>query len=634
MITLAAISSTPLGMPLSRAEECVVDRVLRPLQTLFDDEMALWAHLSPSPSPEVHIAQMLASARAVAAWVDVLSRQDADGYLATAPMWLNRLMAASLCENVPTDLAVVIGESVSALGLSNNIAGSDIGKAWALFQSLRPVALPTAALMMTGSDSRLDLNPETGLNRYGCSPFPQNDLLCFSSSTANPLSPLGLHAAEELRHAMMAAAARQELPAAVESAVRRLKTRILAGLGLAGLVGVEPVLAASGTIATLLAGWVALCGHSHPVLVLLLEPTETGSGIPQVAAGRHPASRTPKGIAVEEGAPIAGFGAERLTVEAWPIRDASGAPIDSGLMTERLTQRIAQAVAAGQRVILHALEGSKTGLTTPSLSGVQSLRAQFPDDLTVIVDACQMRLRHDVLLDYLQAGCLVVATGSKFLGGPPFSGVLLTPPGMSSSDAIMPAGLEAYSWRGDWPQSWAAAQGADGPEWTLGLLLRWQAALAELDHFNLLSSAEQAARVRRFHLETRESFGVDPIFAVAPSDDGTASSTIVTIGVADPSSEGWLGMEALRRLYGLLAQDVSSYLPNTAALVERRLAGRICLIGQPVALAGPIPAGLRIAIGAHQLAECSCGFQTQVIAEKIRLLLRDFPQLSVDRNEG
>ena len=45
----------------------------------------------------------------------------------------------------------------------------------------------------------------------------------------------------------------------------------------------------------------------------------------------------------------------------------------------------------------------------------------------VLVDACQMRLPLERIRACLAAGWMVLVTGSKFFGGPPFAGALLVP---------------------------------------------------------------------------------------------------------------------------------------------------------------------------------------------------------------
>ena len=73
------------------------------------------------------------------------------------------------------------------------------------------------------------------------------------------------------------------------------------------------------------------------------------------------------------------------------------------------------------------LAGSKTGLLAPSLEAAAELRQRHRGRLDVLVDACQMRLSPERIRACLAAGWMVLVTGSKFFGGPPFAGALLVP---------------------------------------------------------------------------------------------------------------------------------------------------------------------------------------------------------------
>ena len=71
----------------------------------------------------------------------------------------------------------------------------------------------------------------------------------------------------------------------------------------------------------------------------------------------------------------------------------------------------------GRAVIIFTY-GTKTGLVAP---------VEAPAGVDVIVDACQLRLPAHKVREYLKMGWPVVITGSKFLGGPAFSGAVLVP---------------------------------------------------------------------------------------------------------------------------------------------------------------------------------------------------------------
>src|ERR1700735_89790 len=56
------------------------------------------------------------------------------------------------------------------------------------------------ALLLSGGDARLTLNPTSGLNIYGCAPRPRGDVDDFSSSTASSISTRAYARAETSWH--------------------------------------------------------------------------------------------------------------------------------------------------------------------------------------------------------------------------------------------------------------------------------------------------------------------------------------------------------------------------------------------------------------------------------------------------
>ncbi len=75
---------------------------------------------------------------------------------------------------------------------------------------------PAEYLMGKGGDGRLMLDPETGLNAYGCSPRPRPWAVTFASSTASSISERGYAAAETVRRRML----RDAIEGGIESSER------------------------------------------------------------------------------------------------------------------------------------------------------------------------------------------------------------------------------------------------------------------------------------------------------------------------------------------------------------------------------------------------------------------------------
>jgi hypothetical protein len=149
---------------------------------------------------------------------------------------------------------------------------------------------------------------------------------------------------------------------------------------------------------------------------------------------------------------------------------------------------------------------------------VLALRHRFGANLEVLVDACQFRLSSESLRAYLNHGFLVAVTGSKFLTGPVFSGALFVPPAVAERlrGRILRPALKPYSARADWPADWLAGRGLSDAA-NFGLLLRWEAALAELRAFRALNKADIADFVARFAEAVQARLVDDPLFEPLPT---------------------------------------------------------------------------------------------------------------------
>ena len=285
---------------------------------------------------------------------------------------------------------------------------------------------PATILMTTGGDARIVLKPETGLNKYFSAPRPSN-VLAYASSTANDISPDAFaHVEARLREIAPDGALSGKAYAA---ALEALRGRIRRAYDVPDDVAV--VFAASGTdleyVALACTGGRAAAG-THNVL---LGADEVGSGCIYSAYGQYFAESTALGIPTEAGQPVAGLGETHVEMIDIPVRDPNGYGRRSSEISDAIRQAIDHAHAARRHPLVHIVHGSKTGLILPTLPDIDRLRAAH--DATFVVDACQARITSAAVGDYLDRGAIVFVTGSKFMGGPPFSGLPRTPatPGCS-----------------------------------------------------------------------------------------------------------------------------------------------------------------------------------------------------------
>jgi hypothetical protein len=319
---------------------------------------------------------------------------------------------------------------------------------------------------------------------------------------------------------------------------------------LAGFFGsgalAKVILCPSGTDAMLTAAMIIAAERPGEAMTAILPAAaETGTGVPRAALCRlfdGPES----GKQLIDG---------EVTAIEIPLRASDGSPLSDDEVNHEFAA--ASATATG-RAVTWLTHGTKTGLIAP---------VSPPDGADVVVDACQARIDPATVSAYLRRGWPVVVTGSKFLGGPAFSGAVLFPW----------ARLPATRTRS---RASMAPENVD-----LGTTLRWTAALATIDAFEpLTADLHQVLTNRAWSIQRAiaANSALVPVGGLRPRRAGWAAlPTIFTVGVRDPSRpERMLTMAELRPLH-------------------ERLARRGVLVGQPVALGSF--GGLRIAIGARDL---------------------------------
>ncbi len=461
-----------------------------------------------------------------------------------------------------------------AAGIADWARALDVPEA-ATLARLWPLAACTEALLAGGGDDRLALDPVTRLNRYHCAPWPRPDVISFGSCTASSLSDAAFAAAGAARHHLVGAALSAGTQSALAQASQATEAAILSHYQVADLAGA--VLTASGTDAALVVTALLAAEHPHARMTsILVSAAETGSGVPDAVQARHFAGVAPGSTPVAKGACLAGL-AQPPGYAALALRDPAGRPYTPAEMEESCAAAIIAALASG-RAVLHAIDGSKTGLTAPDKPALMRLRARFGAALDIVVDACQARIEAADLRWYLLQGFAVMVTGSKFFTAPGFCGAVLFPRARLdaiTADASLPAGLADY----------ARLDGGFGSRRCAGLLLRWAAALHEMSAFAGLDPAGVAQRLDGCADALRQAVARDPRLSLVsaprpPTAGWSGRQSVFTFTVQD--GQGALGADRLRALYTALQASC-------------------CQVGQPVLLGDAGLAGLRVAFSAAQL---------------------------------
>jgi hypothetical protein len=404
------------------------------------------------------------------------------------------------------------------------------------------------AALFSGGDSRIAADPHTGLNKYLCPELPAPELTCVSSCTASPISQEGFARATaaflDIANAQSPRQRQHRLTVLSES----IKARLLQYFGVDALAYV--ILCPSGTDAMLTTAMLLAAERPGEAMTAILPAaSETGTGVPMAARCRV-------FDGPDTGRPLSDR--EVIAVEI-PLRAADGSPRSEDAVNKSF---VAATAAATGHVIVYLTHGTKTGLIAPVAP---------PGGVDVIVDACQGRMSPETVAAYLRQGWPVVVTGSKFFGGPAFSGAVLFP------RTRLPASVRRV------------LPSVSGATASLGTVLRWTAAFATVEALKL-RAADMAGvlsqRVTTVEQALASNPALVPIAGLRTSGFEWADQpSIFTFAVRDPRDRArLLSVAELRPLYEWCASHG-------------------VLLGQPVSLG--LFGGLRVAIGARNLLDKS-----------------------------
>lgn len=489
----------------------------------------------------------------------------------------------------------------------------DVGEGDALLR----FALPIERMLVLGGDHRLAVDPDTQLNGYGCRPYPRPEAITFSSSTATSISRYAYDRAEKRRQRFIAEAIAGGAETAAAALADEVREGICRQLGMAAGTA-DVVIAASGTDGFLIAQGLARLVSGRPIVTLIVGVDESGSGVKLALQERHFADDTALSYAVHKGQPLSAGSSRERQIDI-PVREPSGEAVPAGILDERVRELAATHVGAGNFVVVHAMNHSKLGYSGPSRALLLELKQRFGPEICIVVDACQMRLDREEIIEYLEHQMIVVITGSKFFTGPPFSGAILLPERWTqtvlASGAKLDAGFNSYCAREDFPPRLRTLLRGNSQGFNLGLLFRWVAALAEMERYYAIPAGIRREAVARFCERVEAILSAVPFIELhsqhsrteRPPGELSGRRMIFPFflyrmrdGVRTLCSE-----EQVHQVYVLLNQDCSKRFPYGNAR-EFRLLAQMCHVGQPVPVrhrSGIGTAVLRISVGARIFSE-------------------------------
>lgn len=489
------------------------------------------------------------------------------------------------------------------------------------YEELLQLALPIERILVLGGDHRLAADQKTLLNGYGCRSFPRPEAITFSSSTATSISKYAYDLVEKRRQQFISEAIENGLHAAVACLAQEVRDGICRQLNIAQNIA-EVVITASGTDSFLIAQGLARLVSGGAITTLIVGVEESGSGVRLALQERHFADDTALSYAVQKGKLLSEVNSPERQIDI-PVRDKSGNEVPISVLDNRVRDLVVSNVEAGNYVVVHAMNHSKLGYSGPSRALLIELKRRFGHKICIVVDACQMRLDREEIIEYLEEQMIVIITGSKFFTGPPFSGAILIPEqivhDVQASGARLDTGFNSYCAEEDFPPRLRKILPERCQRFNLGPMFRWVAAISEMERYYEIPSAIRVMAVSRFCQRLEDILSAAPFLelyyqnscrnippGIAPGElSGRRMIFPFFLYYLHDGARKVCPEKQVQEIYSLLNQDCSKYFPYQNAR-EFRLLAQMCHIGQPVPAihrSGISTAVLRISAGARIFSE-------------------------------
>jgi len=518
-----------------------------------------------------------------------------------------------------------------------------------------------AELLTQGCDDRIVINPATGMHKYNGTNRPVPGSVRRSSCTFSVPT-------EDSFANGLAAVQRVQKDSAEIEVMRRSICERLTKLWMAS--GAALAMFPSGTDSELLPLLVAL-GRAlrlgGKMASIITCAGEVGSGTTQAATGRHFSSMLPKPHMWKEvhevgGSLFAADGRPEIDAIELKLRGPDGSRMRIEDLDNSVSRTVDEALTQGGYAVVsvHMVVGCKTGHLMPSLACMEALLCKYGEQVVPVADACQARMVDTGLQDLVSSGFAVLATGSKFYGGPPFSGVVLLPEAMVSelnaalaADApgdlhgkVAASSLRAYISAGLVPPELPALKAIlPGGTPNLGLLIRWQMALFNIEGYHAIPGERRHALEVEWMTETIAMIGSKGLRTVTVFKDESAASdskpnlkrrttlmckeasgmlpdaTIILLDLKKLAPDGAVApctLAEMKHIHNLMARDLSG---SDGVVDSGNPAWSCrCFLAQPVSLAKDVHV-IRIAIGAPLVLRLHEGSdRDKVRSEDIQLI--------------
>jgi hypothetical protein len=388
-------------------------------------------------------------------------------------------------------------------------------------------------LLSSGGDERIELLA-SGKHKYHLSPNEPPGLFSRGSCTCSSLNPQSRAKLEDFCNYICS----EPFHAVRKKQSQRLKDL----LNYDGKDAFDVIFAPSGSDLAYLPSIITeILQPGREQLVLLTCPEELGSGSQMAFLGKYFGDKNQFGQPVEKGEDINPH--YNISLSRFSARSKEGLIIDHAKSIKDEIHRHPHMAKIGALVI-----GSKSGIEDDI-----SLIPKIDKNVMWVVDLCQFRNSKKLVNELLEMNCMVMITGSKFYMAPPFCGVMLIPKGYGEKvrntniDPALLKGFDNIFSYYDFPEEYENLRKFFPKKENLGLTLRWEIALDEMERFSKIPVKEVNDLLYKWNDIVTEEIRKSQHFELMPHQDQT-NSTIVSFTVKNPEG-GFLEYDDLRKFF-------------------------------------------------------------------------------------
>lgn len=366
-------------------------------------------------------------------------------------------------------------------------------------------------ILTSGCDERIFLRPETDANKYHLNPLKYEGLFHRGSCTCGTLTPSGHVTAREF----MDAYSEDRYEGIVKDQTKRLQALLRETEEDQFHVFFGP---SGSDMMYLPLLFQAMMHPGQEIINIVSCPEELGSGSKAAAENAYYAEWNQFGERIPMG--------EKVCEEVQSRVHFLDARASTGHIVDR-KQAIRDLISKhpGQPLVGNLVFGSKSGIKDDL-----AIIDEFKEGVMWVVDMCQFRTDRTLIHDLIGKGVMIMVTGSKFYQAPPFCGALLVPKQWTHKMASLPAavakGFERLFTAYDFPTALPAVREQLPHFKNVGLRVRWEIALREMEAYMAFSQDEANGLIRRWSQVVTGRLAQSDYFRLMPNIELTNDSIV------------------------------------------------------------------------------------------------------------